>query len=134
MLDLTQELSVLQLLPMAAETATTTGTGVSVDTLNTGDLDACSLMINAIAGWGTVTVQLQQSATLNGTYVNIPPTPMMPNTAFPAVAANQTVPVVIPIDPRGIGAYVRAVATMAGITANSAAANSATLPKQRWMR
>jgi hypothetical protein len=116
MLDLTAELDVILLIPLGAKTATATGTGVLVNNLNTGDLDMAQLMINAITGTGTVTVQLQGAAD-NSTWTNLAPTPMMPNTAFPAVSANMTTPITLPVDPRALPPYVRAVATMAGITA-----------------
>jgi hypothetical protein len=116
MLDLTAELYVILLIPQGAKTATTTGTGVLVNNLNTGDLDMAQLMITAITGTGTVTVQLQ-GAPDNSTWTNLAPTSAMPNTAFPAVAANMTTPITLPVDPRGLAPYIRAVATMSGITA-----------------
>lgn len=116
MLDLTQELDIIQLIPLAAETATVTGTGVDVSNLDTGDLDLASLNVIAVTGAGSVTVQLQSSPD-NLAWTNIAPTALMPNTAFPAVTAALTAPATLPIDPRAIGQYVRAVATCAGITA-----------------
>ena len=116
MLDLFEELTILKLLPLQVGTGTITGAAKLVSQLDTGDLDAASLNVVGIAGTGTVTVQLQES--LNGTsgWVNIPTTALMPNTAFPAVAANLTGPSLIPIDPRAIGPYIRAVSTVSGIT------------------
>lgn len=114
MLDLTQELSILQLVPLAVQTATFNGVGISVDTLNTGDLDLASLNVIAITGAGTITVQLQGAATLNGAYTNLAPTPLMPNTAFPAVAAALAAPATLPIDPRGLAPFVRAQVTVTG--------------------
>lgn len=118
MLDLTTELSVLQLIPLQAATGTVTGTGLLVNNLDTGDLDMASLNVIGFTGSGSITVQLQSSQSLSTGYTNIAPTPMMPNTAFPAVTANLTTPSTMPIDPRAIGPYVRAVATFtAGVSA-----------------
>jgi len=117
MLDLTQELSVLQLIPLATETATVTGTGVLVNNLDTGDLDMASLNVIAVTGSGTITVQLQSSASLSTGYTNLATTALMPNTAFPVVTAALTAPATLAIDPRAIGPYIRAVATVVGISA-----------------
>lgn len=117
MLDLNSEIQVLQLLAQQAITGTVTGTGVSVNQLDSGDLDFAQLMITGITGTGTVTVQLQGSTTLNGTYTNLATTPLMPATAFTAVTANMTTPVRLPVDPRGLQPYLRAVATVVGISA-----------------
>jgi len=116
MLDLNAEILALQLLPQQAITATTTGTGVSVNSLDTGDLDFAELMITGITGAGSITVQLQGSTTLNGTYANLATSAAMPATAFAAVTANMTTPVRLPVDPRALPPYVRAVATVVGIT------------------
>jgi hypothetical protein len=114
MLDLTAELAILQLIPLQAGTGTITGPAVAVNTLNTGDLDLASLNVIGGSSYGTITVQLQQSANGTSGWANIPTTAQMPNTAFPVVSAALTSPSVIPIDPRAIGPYIRAVATVAG--------------------
>lgn len=117
MMDLTTEMQVQQLSPLTAQTGSFNGTGVSVDTFNTGDIDLCTLALIVTTGSGTIVAQLQGSATLNGTYVNLTPTPAMPNTAFPAQAASTTAPVNLPIDPRGLPPFVRVAVTATGITA-----------------
>ena len=127
MLDLNAEILALQLLPQQAITATVTGTGVSVDTLTSGDLDFAELMITGITGAGSVTVQLQGSATLNGAYTNLAPSGAMPSTVFPAVTANMAAPIRLPVDPRALPPFIRAVATVVGITA-------ATIECQLWYR
>ena len=120
MLDFNSEITVLQVIPLTVgATATITGAAVTVNTLNTGDLDMASLNIPAVTGSGSITVALQQSA--NGTtgWAAIPVTALMPATSFTAVTAAMAagVPVTIPIDPRAIGPFIRAVATLAGFTA-----------------
>lgn len=127
MLDLTTEIQVQQLIPLTAETGSVNGTGVSVDGFNTGDIDLATLALIVTTGSGTIVVQLQGSATVSGTYVNLTPTPAMPNTAFPAQAASTTVPINLPIDPRGLPPFVRAAVTATGITAF-------TLEVQLWSR
>jgi hypothetical protein len=117
MLDLNAEITALQLLPQQAITGTVTGTGVAVSTLNTGDLDFAELMITGITGAGSIVVQLQGSSTLNGTYTNLATSAAMPSTAFAPVTANMTTPVRLPVDPRALPPFVRAVATVTGITA-----------------
>lgn len=114
MLDLTQELSILQLIPLAAATGTVTGTGVATNILDTGDLDLASLNVIAITGAGTITVQLQGSTVSGSGYANLAPTPMMPNTAFPAVSAALAAPATLPVDPRALLPFTRAVATVTG--------------------
>ncbi len=116
MLDLTQELTVFQLIPLQNGTATITGDAVDVETLNTGDLDEASLNVIQGSSYGTIDVQLQQSADGSTGWGNIPTTPQMPATAFPQVTAALTAPRTIPIDPRGIGPFIRAVATVVGAT------------------
>lgn len=121
MLDLNSELNIVELIPLQAATATVTGASKAVNTLNTGDLDMASLNIIALAGNdGThgVTVALQQSADGSTNWLPIPTDPIMPATSFAKVVVNMTVPVTIPIDPRGIGPFIRAVATFdSGVTA-----------------
>lgn len=114
MLDLTTEIQIQQLVPLAAETGAFNGTGIPVATINTGDLDIATLTMVLTTGTGTVVVQLQGSQTLSGTYANLAPTPLMPNTAFPAQAATTTTPVVLPIDPRGLPPFIRAAVTVTG--------------------
>ena len=114
MLDLNSELNIVQLIPLQAGSGTITGTGVLVNGLNTGDLDMASLNLIGGSSFGSVTVQLQSSQSLSTGYTNIAPTALMPNTAFPAVTAALTAPATLPIDPRAIGPYIRAVATAAG--------------------
>lgn len=114
MFDITQEITVLQIVPLAAQTATFNSTGVLTQQLNTGDLDLGSLNVIAITGAGTITVQLQGAVSLNGTYANLVPTPAMPNTAFPVVSAALTAPETMPIDPRGLSQYTRAAVTVTG--------------------
>lgn len=116
MLDIYNELLLLELIPQQAGTATITGTGVSVDTLNTGDLDAAKLMITGISGSGSITVKLQHSNVSGSGYVDVPTTGDMPATAFTPVTANMTTPVLLAVDPRGLLPFVRAVATVTGIT------------------
>lgn len=114
MLDLTAELAVLQVIPLAAQTATFNSTGVAVNTLDTGDLDMASLNVIAITGTGTITVQLQGSTVSGSGYANLAPTPMMPNTAFPVVSAALTAPETMPIDPRSLLPFIRAAVTVTG--------------------
>lgn len=116
MLDLTQELEILQLIPLQTGTETITGSSIAVNTLNTGDLDLASLNVIGGSDYGTITVQLQESETGDSNWTNIPTTALMPNTAFPVVSAALTSPSVMPIDPRAIGPYIRAVATVSGAT------------------
>jgi|HubBroStandDraft_4_1064222.scaffolds.fasta_scaffold439908_1 hypothetical protein len=113
MLDLTSELAVLQVVPLAAKTATFNSTGVAVNTLDTGDLDLASLNIIAITGTGTITVQLQ-GAPDDSTWTNLAVTPLMPATAFPVVSAALTAPSTLAIDPRALSAYIRAAVTVTG--------------------
>lgn len=114
MLDLTQELSVIQVIPLAAQTATFNSTGLAVNTLDTGDLDMASLNVIAITGTGTITVQLQGSTLVGSGYANLVPTPMMPNTVFPVVSAALTAPATLPIDPRALLPFIRAAVTVTG--------------------
>lgn len=117
MMDLTTEMQVQQLSALAAQTGSFNGTGVSVATFNTGDIDLATLSLIVTTGSGTITGQLQGSATLNGAYTNLAVTPAMPNTAFPAQAASTTAPINLPIDPRGLPPFVRLAVTAVGITA-----------------
>lgn len=117
MFDLNAEITALQLLPQQAITGTTTGTGVAVSSLNTGDLDFAELMITGITGVGTITVKLQGAATLNGVYSDLGISAAMPATAFAPVSANMSAPVRLPVDPRALPPFVRAVATVVGISA-----------------
>lgn len=114
MLDLTTEIQIQQLVPLAAETGAFNGTGIAVATLNTGDLDIATLTMVLTTGTGTVVVQLQGSQTLSGAYTNLAATPMMPSTAFLAQAATTTTPAVLPIDPRGLPPFIRAAVTVTG--------------------
>lgn len=114
MLDLTQELAILQVIPLAAQTATFNSTGVAVNTLDTGDLDLASLNVIGITGTGTITVQLQGSASSGSGYTNLAPTPMMPATVFPVVSAALAAPSTLPIDPRALSPYLRAAVTVTG--------------------
>lgn len=114
MLDLTTEIQVQQLVPLAAETGAFNGTGIPVATINTGDLDIATASLVLTTGVGTVVIQLQGSQTLGGAYTNLAVTPAMPNTAFPAIAATTTAPVILPIDPRGLPPFIRASVTVTG--------------------
>lgn len=114
MLDLTTEIQVQQLVPLAAETAAFNGTGIPVATINTGDLDIATLSMILTTGVGTVVAQLQGSQTLGGAYTNLVPTPAMPNTAFPAQAATTTAPAILPVDPRGLPPFIRLAVTVTG--------------------
>lgn len=116
MLDLTAELAILQLIPLQVGTETITGDAILVSGLNTGDLDMASLNVIGGSDYGTITVQLQESLDGETDWGNIPTTPQMPNTAFPVVSAALTSPALLPIDPRAIGPYIRAVATVSGAT------------------
>ena len=116
MLDLTAELNVIQLIPLQNGTGTITGTAKLVSGLNTGDLLLASLNVIQGSSYGTITVQLQQSLDGSTGWGNIPTTAQMPATAFPVVSAALTAPSVLPIDPRAIGPYIRAVATVVGAT------------------
>lgn len=120
MLDLNVELQVLQVIPLTVgASATITGSSIAVDTLNTGDLDMASLNIPAVTGSGSITVALQGSATGSSGWTALATTALMPATSFTAVTAAMAAgtPVTIPIDPRGLTPYIRAVATLAGFSA-----------------
>lgn len=116
MLDLNAEVLLRKLLLQQAGTATITGASLAVSDLDTGDLDFAQLMITGIVGAGTITVQLQGSATGTGGWTNLATTPAMPATAFAPVTADLAAPVRLAVDPRGLQPFMRAVATVAGIT------------------
>lgn len=116
MLDLKAEILTRKLIPQQAGTVTITGASLAVNDLDGGDLDFAQLMITGIVGVGTVTVKLQGSATGTGGWADLPTTPAMPSTSFAAVAADLPDPVRLPVDPRGLQPFIRAVATVAGIT------------------
>ena len=116
MLDLSAELNIIQLIPLQNGTGTITGDSKYVGTLDTGDLDLASLNVIGGSDYGTITVQLQQSLDGSTDWGNIPTTAQMPATAFPVVSAALTSPKLLPIDPRAIGPYIRAVATVSGAT------------------
>ena len=116
MLDISVSIVRLQLITLQVATATVTGASVIVSNTNTGDVLACTLNATNVTGTTpSVVVQLQDSAD-NASWANIAVNAVMPATAFAAVTASLAAPVVIPIDPRGIRKYVRAVATITGTT------------------
>lgn len=120
MLDLNAELLVLQVIPLTVgASATITGAAIAVDTLNTGDLDMASLNIPAVTGSGSITVALQGSQTGTGGWTPLAVNALMTATSFVAVTAAMAAgtPVTIPIDPRGLTPFIRAVATLVGFSA-----------------
>lgn len=116
MLDLTKEIIRSQLIPLQVATATVTGTGVNVSNTNTGDV--LVMTANATNVTGTTpscTVKLQDSAD-NSSWADVVANAIMPATAFAAITTTLANPLVLPIDPRGVRKFVRAVATITGTT------------------
>jgi len=112
-----QIMYVFDVLPAQVLAATGPGTGVSITPSATNWLSA-RLHVAVVTGLTTYDVKLQASATLGGTYIDIP------NAFFPTVtAANinkmidfQMPPIVLPTDPPFL--FVRAVSTLVGTSVN----------------
>jgi hypothetical protein len=115
MLDITAEIIRQELLTPAVVTSTVTGAAVNLaGNVNTGDLDALVLELQAIGGTTpNYSFQLQDSA--NGTtgWAAVATTNIMPNTSAVITANGVTT---LAIDPRSVRQYIRLVLTVTGTT------------------
>lgn len=103
MQKLSETVKALQLLPVQVITETTTGTGVNVEAYNDDALIVLSL--GTFVSDPSVTVTIEKSATLNGSYSTI-------GTFTAATAAGEAA---IGVDLTGVN-FIRAVATVTGGT------------------